>query len=91
MSTIGSRAEVFHGTAERTSGGLAKKDLMLDPKDGRIKSKAAHDAAIARMKSEGKGAMVKVFKPKKGKFALQPKQGTAAYEKKMKKLEKARK
>ena len=91
MSAIGSRAEVFHGTAEKTSGGLTKKDLMLDPKDGRIKSKAAHDAAIARMKAEGKAAMVKVFKPKKGKFTLQPKQGTAAYEKKMKKLEKARK
>jgi len=91
MSTIGSRAEVFHGTAEKTSGGLMKKDLMMDKKDGRIKSKAAHDAAITRMKSEGKAAMVKVFKPKKGKFALQPKQGTKAYEKKIKKMEKERK
>lgn len=35
---IGSRAEVFHGTAEMTSGGLKKKDLMM--KDGRIISKA---------------------------------------------------
>jgi hypothetical protein len=88
---IGTRAEVFHGTADKTSGGLMKKDLMLDTKDGRIKSKAAHDAAIARMKSEGKAAMVKVFKPKKGKFTLQPKQGTKAYEKKIKKMEKERK
>jgi hypothetical protein len=42
---IGSRAEVFHGTADKTAGGLTKKDLMQDPKDGRIKSKAAHAAA----------------------------------------------
>ena len=90
MSSVGSRAEVFHGTAEKTSGGLMKKDLMMG-KDGRIKSKAAHDAAVARMKSEGKAAMVKIFKPKKGKFTLQPKEGTAAYEKKIKKMEKAKK
>jgi hypothetical protein len=34
---IGSRAEVFHGNAQQTSGGLEKKDLMK--KDGRIVSK----------------------------------------------------
>lgn len=38
--SIGSRAEVFHGHADKTSGGLTKKDLKLDSKDGRIKSKA---------------------------------------------------
>ena len=27
MVVIGSRAQVMHGTAERTSGGLKKKDL----------------------------------------------------------------
>ncbi len=37
--TVGSRAEVFHGNADATSGGLTKKDLKL--KDGRIISKAA--------------------------------------------------
>lgn len=82
---IGTRAQVFHGTADKTSGGLEKKDLMLG-KDGRIKSKAAHDAAVARMKSEGKKHLTKVFKPKKGKFSLQPKEGTKAYEKKIKKM-----
>jgi predicted secreted protein len=35
---IGSRAEVFHGKAEMTDGGLKKKDLVM--KDGRIMSKA---------------------------------------------------
>jgi hypothetical protein len=83
---IGSRAEVFHGTADKTSGGLKKKDLMLDPKDGQIKSVAAHQAALDRMKREGKKHLTKVFKPKKGKFALQPKEGTKEYKKKMKKM-----
>lgn len=40
----GSRAEVFHGTAEMTGpSGLAKRDLVL--KDGRIASKRAVAAA----------------------------------------------
>ena len=83
---IGSRAQVFHGTADRTAGGLTKKDLMLDPKDGQIKSVAAHQAALDRMKREGKKHLTKVFKPKKGKFTLQPKEGTKEYKKKMKKM-----
>lgn len=88
MSTkpIGSRAEVFHGTAERTSGGLTAKDLMLDAKDGQIKSVAAHQAALERMKKEGKKHLTKVFKPKKGTFTLQPKEGTKEYKKKIKKM-----
>lgn len=88
MSTkpFGSRAEVFHGSAEKTTGGLRAKDLMLDPNDGQIKSVAAHKAALARMKKEGKKHLTKVFKPKKGKFALQPKEGTKEYKKKIKKM-----
>ena len=42
--TEGSRAEVFHGTAKHTSGGLVKGDLVQD-KYGNIKSKAAVAAA----------------------------------------------
>ena len=86
MKPIGSRAEVFHGTAAKTSGGLTQKDLMLDPNDGQIKSVAAHKAALKRMEREGKKHLTKVFKPKKGKFALQPKEGTKEYKKKMKKM-----
>jgi hypothetical protein len=87
MSTkpVGSRAEVFHGTAEKTTGGLRAKDLMLDPNDGQIKSVAAHKAALARMKKEGKKHLTKVFKPKKGKFALQPKEGTRSTRRRLKK------
>ena len=88
MSTkpFGSRAEVFHGTAEKTTGGLRAKDLMLDPNDGQIKSVAAHKAALARMKKEDKKHLTKVFKPKKGTFTLQPKEGTKEYKKKVKKM-----
>jgi hypothetical protein len=39
------------------------------------------------MKKEGKKAMVKVFKPKKSGFKLQPKSGTAEYEKKIAKMQ----
>ena len=53
MKTFGSRAEVFHGTAEKTPGGLKKKDLFQD-KYGAIKSKAASKAALTRMEEEGK-------------------------------------
>ena len=49
--TEGSRAEVFHGTAKHTAGGLVKKDLVQD-KYGNIKSKAAVAAAKKRMKRE---------------------------------------
>jgi len=86
---VGTRRQVFNGTADRTAGGLEKKNLML--KEGRIVSIAASLAALERMKSEGNSAMVKVFKPVKStkakpKFKLQPKKGTAAYKKRIKKM-----
>jgi len=43
MKTEGSRAEVMHGNAMRTSGGLTKKDLKMV--DGRIISKKQQAAA----------------------------------------------
>jgi len=82
---IGSRAQVFHGTADQTAGGLKKKDLILG-NDGQIKSKAAQQAALARMKKEGKKHLTKVFKPAKKGFKLQPKEGTKAYDKKIAKM-----
>lgn len=41
---VGSKAQVFHGTADRTSGGLKQKDLFKD-KNGNIKSKRASKSA----------------------------------------------
>lgn len=63
--TVGSKAEVFHGTAKHTSGGLTKKHLMRT-KAGRIVSRKKHAAgkkAIQRLFKLG-------FKPKKGSFGL---------------------
>jgi len=92
---IGSRAEVMHGTAAMTEGGLAKKDLYLDPKDGRIKSRKAHEAAVARMKAEGKAHFVKVWKPKgvskEGDVKLQAEEGSKEYERKLKQFRRLQK
>lgn len=54
--TIGSRAQVMHGTAKKTSGGLTKSDLKYT-KDGRIVSRKASERAkrnFARMSPETK-------------------------------------
>lgn len=44
MSAVGSRAEVMHGTAKHTSGGLTAADLMYNS-HGRIVSRARSAAA----------------------------------------------
>lgn len=36
------RAKVWHGTVEHTTGGLYKSDLMFNKKTGRIVSKKKH-------------------------------------------------
>ena len=41
---IGTRAQVWHGTAYKTTGGLTKGDLMQN-KAGRIVSRAKHNTA----------------------------------------------
>ena len=45
MLNIGSRRQVWNGTAKQTSGGLQKKNLFKDKKDNRIKSKLASKSA----------------------------------------------
>jgi hypothetical protein len=42
--TNGSRAEVWHGTAKKTQGGLTKSDLLMN-KHGRIVSRKKHNTA----------------------------------------------
>lgn len=64
MKTIGSRAEVFHSHALKTSGGLHKKDLMKHK--GRIISRKKHAAgkkAISHLRKLG-------YIAKKGTFKL---------------------
>lgn len=58
----GSRAEVHHGTAKHTSGGLEKKDLMKN-KWGRIVSVKKHHTAKKEKRLEKAG-----FFAKKGSF-----------------------
>lgn len=60
--TIGTRAEVYHGTARRTSGGLTKGELMVN-KHGRIVSRKKHGTAKREMRLVKYG-----FGTKKGKF-----------------------
>lgn len=61
---IGTRAQVWHGTAYKTSGNL-KKDQLLQNKNGRIVSKAKHSTAKKeqRLLKHGYGT-------KKGKFGF---------------------
>ena len=49
MKTVGSRAEVFHGNAKRTSGRLTKDDLMKNAA-GRIVSRKKHEAGKNALK-----------------------------------------
>ena len=61
---IGTRAQVWHGTAYKTSGGLTKNNLMQN-KNGRIVSKLKHTTA----KKENR--LVKAgYGTKKGKFGF---------------------
>jgi hypothetical protein len=59
---IGSRAEVHHGTAYKTSGGLKKHDLHQN-KNGRIVSKVKHATAKKekRLVKAGYGTKKGVF------------------------------
>lgn len=44
VKKVGSRAQVWHGNAEKTAGGLRKKDLIKN-KHGRIVSKKKYETA----------------------------------------------
>jgi hypothetical protein len=81
--TVGSRAEVFHGNAQSTSGGLHKSDLMM--KDGRIISRAASKAAKKSLKQNPKFRafilLAKEKAEKKDHFCLVPKRGSKSYKK----------
>ena len=71
MSNTGSRAQVFHGHAEKTTGGLKKSDLKQND-NGKIVSKKASVAAkktknLGEFQASGKG------------FELAPKKGTKAH------------
>jgi hypothetical protein len=65
VATVGSKSQVFHGSAKHTSGGLKRKDLMKT-KNGRIVSRKKHAAgkkAIRNLRKLG-------YIAKKGTFKL---------------------
>jgi hypothetical protein len=70
MKTVGSRAEVFHGNAKRTSGRLVKDDLMKNGA-GRIVSKKKHAAG----KNALKFLHAKGYIAVKGKFGSKRAEG----------------
>ena len=76
--TIGSRRQVFNGTAKRTSGGLTKSDLMMS--HGRIVSKKKHFSAKKEMRLLKYG-----YGTQKGKFGY-VKVGTKKHRKGHKKM-----
>jgi hypothetical protein len=61
-SLFGTRAQVWHGTAYKTTGGLTKGDLMQN-KAGRIVSRAKHATAKREKRLVKAG-----YGTKKGKF-----------------------
>jgi len=64
MKTFGSRAEVFHGTSKKTTGGLEKRDLMKN-KHGEIVSRKKHLTAKKEKRLEKFG-----YFTQKGKFGF---------------------
>lgn len=64
MSRVGSRAQVMHGTAKMTSGGLTKKNLKYN-KRGKIVSKKASTRA-----KKSKTLIKAGYKTAKGRFGF---------------------
>ena len=65
-ATVGSKVEVWNGSAKRTAGGLTKKDLMKNPKSGKVVSKKQYKRGMElykKMKKEGK--LAKPFSKKR--------------------------
>jgi hypothetical protein len=68
---IGTRAQVWHGTAYKTSGGLTKSNIMKN-KSGRIVSKSKY------MSAKRENRLVKAgYGTKKGKFGFVKLNGTS--------------
>lgn len=65
LPAVGSKSQVFHGSAKHTSGGLTRKDLMKT-KNGRIVSRKKHAAGKKAIKNLRKLGYI----AKKGTFKL---------------------
>jgi hypothetical protein len=78
VKAIGSRAQVMHGTAHHTTGGLTKADLKMN-KWGRIVSAKKHRTAKKEKRLEKAG-----YFAKKGKFGYVKKSARRRSSRKMK-------
>jgi hypothetical protein len=65
MPAVGTKAQVWHGTADHTQGGL-KKSALMKTKRGRIVSKKKHAIGMKRIKTLRKLGFI----AKKGTFKL---------------------
>ena len=72
---VGSRAKVFHGICDKTSGGLTKKDLKFN-KIGKIVSKKASSSA-----KKAKNLKKFIAPSNTYSFSKSPKKGSLAYKK----------
>ena len=67
---IGSRAQIWHGTAYKTKGGLTKSDLLMN-KRGHVVSKKLYNRAKREKRLEKAG-----YFTQKGKFGWVKREGT---------------
>ena len=86
--TIGSRAEVFMAQQTKPPVVLRRRIWFWIRRMAKLRASRLSSRRWLLENLKSKAAMVRVFKPKKGKFSLQPKEGTKAYEKKIAKMEK---
>ena len=88
--TVGSKAQVWHGTALKTAGGLQKSDLMMNKHD-RIVSKKKHSAGKKLMKKMMKSPrMRKIFKANQQKIKSKSKKRSKSKSKKRSRRSKRR-
>jgi hypothetical protein len=83
MKTFGSRAEVFHGNAKKTTGGLTKSDLLQN-KHGEIVSRKKSMTAKKEKRLEKAG-----YFTKKGVFGFVKKEAKKARKSKKRRSSKA--
>ena len=72
MKYYGSKAEVFHGTAKYTKGGLTKKDLkMIDDGYGNYRYKSKRQQAAGKKKNSFRAKWAKAMKKARKELGLE--------------------
>ena len=72
MKYYGSKAEVFHGTAKYTKGGLTKKDLkIIDDGYGNYRYKSKKQQAAGKKKNSFRAKWAKAMKKARKELGLE--------------------